>query len=47
MVTFQREHGLAPDGQVDEQTKKMLRSLYADYLVGDLSATAPDYEDQG
>ena len=46
VVTFQREHGLAPDGQVDEQTKQMLRSLYADYLVGDLSATAPDYEDQ-
>ena len=46
VVTFQREHGLAPDGQVDEQTKQMLRSLYTDYLVGDLSTTAPDYEDQ-
>jgi Putative peptidoglycan binding domain len=46
VVAFQREHGLAPDGQVDEQTKQMLRSLYTDYLVGDLSTTAPDYEDQ-
>jgi hypothetical protein len=46
VITFQRAHGLAPDGQVDEQTKQMLRSLYAGYLVGDLPATAPDYEDQ-
>ena len=33
VVTFQRAHGLAPDGQVDEQTKQMLRSLYAGYLA--------------